>query len=164
MRRKHQSKRKGIKQAELDITAFMNLMVVLVPFLLMTAVFSHLTIIELNLPESAQSAKNKTKDKKITHINIILKKNIIILSDSRGSIIAKMKKTDKRIMNGLKKYLINIKEKIPYVLSVNILSGKTIKYDEIISAMDAARSYREKIDNEYVEIELFPLISLGDAP
>jgi biopolymer transport protein ExbD len=32
--------------AELNITAFMNLMVVLVPFLLMTAVFSHITILD----------------------------------------------------------------------------------------------------------------------
>jgi len=39
---------------ELDITAFMNLMVILVPFLLITAVFSRMAILELNLP-SAES-------------------------------------------------------------------------------------------------------------
>ncbi|MCH7773164.1 MAG: biopolymer transporter ExbD, partial [Bacteroidetes bacterium] len=35
---------------ELNITAFMNLMVVLVPFLLITAVFTHVTVLDLNLP------------------------------------------------------------------------------------------------------------------
>lgn len=35
---------------ELNITAFMNLMVILVPFLLITAVFSRMTVLELNLP------------------------------------------------------------------------------------------------------------------
>ena len=39
--------------AELNITAFMNLMVILVPFLLITAVFSRLAILELNLPGSS---------------------------------------------------------------------------------------------------------------
>ncbi|NIO40724.1 MAG: biopolymer transporter ExbD, partial [Burkholderiales bacterium] len=39
--------------AELDITAFMNLMVVLVPFLLITAVFSRMTVLDLTLPQVA---------------------------------------------------------------------------------------------------------------
>ena len=164
MRRKHKSKRKGIQQAELNITAFMNLMVVLVPFLLMTAVFSHLTIIELNLPESSSSSKKQDKQKKITSINVILKKDVIVLSDNLGNVIGKIKKSNKDVMNLLKKYMISIKEKIPYVVAVNILSDKSIKYDEIIAAMDASRSYKSKIDNEYVEVELFPSISLGDAP
>ena len=37
---------------DLDITAFMNLMVILVPFLLITAVFSRLAVLELNLPSA----------------------------------------------------------------------------------------------------------------
>ena len=41
------------------MTTFMNLMVVLVPFLLITAVFSRITIVELDLP-SAQSAAPST--------------------------------------------------------------------------------------------------------
>jgi len=41
--------------AELNITAFMNLMVVLIPFLLITAVFSQVTILKLNLPGAASN-------------------------------------------------------------------------------------------------------------
>jgi len=164
MRKKHRGNRKGIQQAELNITAFMNLMVVLVPFLLMTAVFSHLTIIELNLPESASSSKKQTKENKITHINVILKKELIVLSDNLGNIIGKISKSNKGILNLLKKYLISIKQKVPHVMSVNILSDKNIKYEEIISVMDTTKSYKAEIDGEYVEIELFPSISLGDAP
>ncbi|MEZ5566521.1 MAG: hypothetical protein R3F24_13915 [Gammaproteobacteria bacterium] len=43
-------RRRNTETPGLEITAFMNLMVVLVPFLLITAVFSRLAIIELNLP------------------------------------------------------------------------------------------------------------------
>ncbi|MEM7805474.1 MAG: biopolymer transporter ExbD, partial [Pseudomonadota bacterium] len=42
--------RRSLEATELNITAFMNLMVILVPFLLITAVFSRLAILELNLP------------------------------------------------------------------------------------------------------------------
>ena len=41
---------------DINITAFMNLMVILVPFLLITAVFSRLTILELNLPAAESEA------------------------------------------------------------------------------------------------------------
>ena len=36
--------------AHLEVTAFINVIVVLVPFLLSTAVFSRLSVIELSLP------------------------------------------------------------------------------------------------------------------
>ena len=39
--------------AGLDVTAFINLIVVLVPFLLSTAVFSKLSVMELALPAAA---------------------------------------------------------------------------------------------------------------
>ena len=46
---------------ELNITAFMNLMVILVPFLLITAVFSRLTILELNLPALDAASEKQEK-------------------------------------------------------------------------------------------------------
>ncbi len=53
MIRSRRGGRHNIETAELNITAFMNLMVILVPFLLITAVFSRLAILELNLPGSS---------------------------------------------------------------------------------------------------------------
>ena len=40
------------------MTTFLNLMVVLIPFLLITAVFSRITIVELSLPTSAGGASS----------------------------------------------------------------------------------------------------------
>ena len=53
MSRRHHYRRRSSEPAELDMTTFLNLMVVLVPFLLITAVFSRITIVELSLPSSA---------------------------------------------------------------------------------------------------------------
>ena len=58
MARRHHYKRRTKDAHELDVTTFLNLMVVLVPFLLITAVFSRLTIVELNLPSSSGAASN----------------------------------------------------------------------------------------------------------
>jgi biopolymer transport protein ExbD len=54
MARRHHYRRRTKKPAyEIDVTTFLNLMVVLIPFLLITAVFSRVTIVELNLPSSS---------------------------------------------------------------------------------------------------------------
>ena len=44
MRRMRGRRERNLEAAELNITAFMNLMVILVPFLLITAVFSRVAI------------------------------------------------------------------------------------------------------------------------
>ena len=46
-------------QAHLEITAFINLIVVLVPFLLSTAVFTHLSVIDLSLPAQSNDQVQK---------------------------------------------------------------------------------------------------------
>ncbi|MCP4222765.1 MAG: biopolymer transporter ExbD, partial [Actinomycetia bacterium] len=57
MARQHHYRRRSRDPAELDMTTFLNLMVVLVPFLLITAVFSRITIVELSLPSSSGGAE-----------------------------------------------------------------------------------------------------------
>lgn len=45
--------------AELDITSFLNLMIVLVPVLLMMMVFSRITVVELKLPGLSALSEGK---------------------------------------------------------------------------------------------------------
>ena len=61
MARRHHYRRPKKEPPELNITTFLNLMVVLVPFLLITAVFSRITIMELSLPTGEGSSDNKQK-------------------------------------------------------------------------------------------------------
>ena len=59
MARAHHYRRRVTEPTELDVTTFLNLRVVLVPFLLITAVFSRITIVELDLPTTAGGAAPK---------------------------------------------------------------------------------------------------------
>ena len=56
MSRRTRYRRRSKEVLELDMTTFLNLMVVLVPFLLITAVFSRIAIVELSLPTSEGAA------------------------------------------------------------------------------------------------------------
>ena len=73
LRRKHVH-----EPPEINITAFMNLMVILVPFLLITAVFSRITILELNLPAySEQSAQSPAQ----FQLEVIVRQDTIDVGD-----------------------------------------------------------------------------------
>lgn len=149
---------------ELDITAFMNLMVILVPFLLITAVFTHLTVLDINLPTSSES--NSTPPNKNTfEINVIMGKKHFVVSDNRNRVIKKIPtyKTGghyKILNNALKQ----IKVIYPEKTNITILSQQNSSYDSLIKTMDSVRVFNAIEDGELIQVELFPNISIGDAP
>ena len=44
-----------------------------------------------------------------------------------------------------------------------IADRQSTRYEDLISAMDNARSYRAQVEGQWVFAELFPDISIGDA-
>ena len=69
---------------ELNITAFLNLMVILVPFLLITAVFSHMSILDLNLPPASQQKPDQKKPKKVTATSMKFLSEVICIENADG--------------------------------------------------------------------------------
>jgi biopolymer transport protein ExbD len=155
-RRKHPA-------AELNITAFMNLMVVLVPFLLMTAVFSHITILDLNLPPPGAQDSKQPKQPPY-ELRVTIRKNMLVLSDNRIGLIKRIpSKGKEHNFVLLKETLKQVKARIPDHTNITILSERQTRYDDLINAMDSSRSYRAQLDGEWIFAELFPDISIGDA-
>ena len=77
--------------ADINITAFMNLMVILVPFLLITAVFSRITILELNLPAAGNGQAQKGQQ---FELEIIVRENGIEIGDRNGGLIRQLPATE----------------------------------------------------------------------
>jgi len=159
MRRKH-------GEEELNITAFLNLMVILVPFLLISAVFANMTILELNLPPALDKSKPKQdKPKKVRNYELIIRKDEITVADTLdGAIKSFKKKGDAYDMKGVQDLLIKIKGLDPKKQNITILLEPDIHYDALVQAMDAARFVSVVEFAEVVKKELFPKISIGDAP
>ena len=148
---------------DLDITTFMNLMVVLVPFLLITAVFSRITILQLNLPQGVGSTE--ADDKKIT-IEVIVRKDSIDIGDGK-QIVTRFPNTEEGDydIQGLTNVLMEIKDNFPSKLDSVVLMEPDLEYDVLVRIMDAV-SGAEILQEDGTEkdIELFPQISVGDAP
>ncbi|HUV21263.1 MAG TPA: biopolymer transporter ExbD [Gammaproteobacteria bacterium] len=159
-RRIHRRKHPAV---ELNITAFMNLMVVLVPFLLMTAVFTHIAILDLNLPPPGAADKQQPKQPPY-ELRVTIRSNMLVISDNRiGGIKRIPTKAGKHDFASLRQTLKQVKARIPEHSNVTILAEQQTPYDDLIRTMDSSRSYRAQVNGEWVFAELFPEISIGDA-
>lgn len=161
-RRRSKRSRKRDTQVELDITAFMNLMVVLVPFLLMSAMFTSISILDLKLPGMSSASPDKKKDD--FELQVTVRKDALDLSDTKGGMIKHIPITQ----SGHNYVLLNqtlriIKFKFPKKTNITILSEPYTSYDSIVQVMDTVREFKTLQDGEVIVAELFPGISIGDA-
>lgn len=145
---------------ELNITAFLNLMVVLVPFLLITAVFSQITILQLNIPKAGSANDSNKKD---LQIEVVVRENSVEVGDGR-KIIKRIKNNDKGYdIRKLSKTLLAIKNNYPDKRNATILLEPEIEYGILVKMMDAVGGAEVVQAASVVNVELFPEISIGDA-
>lgn len=148
--------------AELNITTFMNLMVILVPFLLITAVFSRLAIVELDLP---LAESNSSAEPPEFSLEVIVRQDSIEVGDrNRGSLELLPKIEGEYDYSGLTDYLKRVKVTFPDKLDVALLLEPDVEYDVLVQVIDATRSYPEVMAGDVVKAVLFPEVSIGDAP
>jgi len=160
MARAHHYRRRDKETAELDMTTFMNLMVVLVPFLLITAVFSRVAIVELDLP-SAQSA---TPSNPTFRVEVVVRDEGLEIMDGMQVIAAIPKVDDEYDLSTLSEYLVAIKNEYPQKEDASVLLEPQIPYDYLIQVMDTVRSVEVQDGGQLARADLFTAISIGDAP
>ena len=147
----------------LNLTPMMDVFTVLVVFLLITAVFSSITIMELKVPTNAgASASNKPN----FAIEVIVRKAGLEIANGSAVEAAIPKKDAKYDIEMLSKMLLRLKAQYPEKEDVTILMEPKIEYDYLIQIMDAVRGaeVRAEGSKEVSKIVLFPTISIGDAP
>ena len=156
-------KHKHREAAELDVTPFMNLMIVLVPVLLLSMVFTHTTVIDLNFPtgEGAESAF----DPDLVHLEVVVKHDSIDVADGRGGTIKAIPNVDGDYdFDQLSLVMQEVKKRMPDKRDITVLLLAETEYQTLVTVMDKVRSYPTVQQLEVVQAELFPVISLGDAP
>jgi len=170
MARYHKHRGMSKEPPELDITTFLNLMVVLIPFLLISAVFSRITIMELEVPTGAGGGK---ADKPALVLEVIVRKKGIEISNGKGVVASMKKLDDKYDIKRLSEYLQKIKKNYPDKTDAIVLMEPKLEYEYLILVMDTLRSAELVNENAPADapahekkkkLVLFPNISVGDAP
>ncbi|PJF39910.1 MAG: biopolymer transporter ExbD [Phototrophicales bacterium] len=163
-------KRRSTSEAELDITAFMNLMIVLVPILLINMIFAHTSVLELNFPKGSGGESDNT-----WQLQVVIQPESILVSSSAGHVIKQIHKVPELAsaqtstkrhhdFDSLTKVMQSIKQRYPDKKDVTIMAQKSTPYQILVSVMDRVRAYRTVVAGSVVQAELFPEISIADAP
>jgi biopolymer transport protein ExbD len=160
-------KRRELQEGDLDITPFMNLMIVLVPVLLMSMVFSQITILQLNLPDLTGSVTQSAE--KNRQLEVVLRKSGLEVYYPSGVLIKTIvpletENGQKLDYETLSLVLREVKKTVSDKSDILLLSEADVSYQSLVSTMDTVRGYRTVVATSAVEVELFPEISLGDAP
>ena len=156
------SRRRLTKQpGDMNITAFMNLMVILVPFLLITAVFTRMTILELNLPPASSSSLDTKQE---LQLEITIRRDALEVGDRRTGLIKRIDNAKGYDYKTLSEVMKQIKARFPDKLNATILSEPDTTYDVLVQVMDAVRVVEIVQAGAVTQVELFPDVSIGDAP
>ena len=179
------SKHKRLRpDAELDITSFMNLMIVLVPVLLMMMVFSRITVVELQLPgldalPADQSIDNQQLEVLVTQqgFDVFFPQGYLVRSIPKVALkpdqILSIQQPSQPLNEDydfaqLQTTLIQVKRTLlAKQIDKNdlvLMLDDDISYQTIVTLLDTVRSYPDMVAASVVAAELFPNASLADAP
>jgi biopolymer transport protein ExbD len=147
---------------ELLLVPMIDIFTVLVTFLLMTAVFSRTVILELNLPLAQTEFREPPPG---LQLEVLVRKNLIQVADRNSGPLATLPNTPQGYdYEGLTTYLKRVKAKFPQMLNATLLLEADTSYDILVQIMDRVRVLEVKEGPRTVQAELFPDISIGDAP
>lgn len=151
--------------AHLEVTAFINVIVVLVPFLLSTAVFSHLAVLDLNLPAQTSGPEQISTDN-LLKLEVVMRRDALEVGDRVGGLIQRIPATPQgHDLPALSALLQSIKAKYPGSKSASVLAEPDTSYDSLVQVMDTLRQAKPPgASGKTPDIELFPDVSIGDAP
>ena len=143
--------------------AFINLIVFLVTFLPIHAVLSRVAILELNLPGSSDEPVEQQDQ--VFQLEIIVRMDKIEVGDRNQGLLGVYPNTeDGYDYTALSLKLSQLKERYPAKTDASILLEQDVAYDTLVQVMDRVRVAEEIGEKSIISTELFPDMSIGDAP
>jgi biopolymer transport protein ExbD len=174
--------RRTIKPAGLLLVPMIDIFTVLVTFLLMTAVFARITILDLDLPSSASGDPAKPEFR----LEVIVRKEGLELTNGTDRIAAIPNVDGTYDLKTLTDLAVSLKRDYPETDNASVLLEPDVEYDSLVQVMDAIRTVdpalvadpAPAVDGGSVpvviageappvkpaRVALFPKIAVGDAP
>jgi biopolymer transport protein ExbD len=146
---------------EINVVPMIDMMIILVFFLIFTAVFTKTNVLELNLPGADSAVPDLPKG---LNLEVIVRKQGIEVADRGTGVLRTVPKTgEQHDLKALSEYLQMVKSKYPDTLNATILLEQDVEYDTLVQVMDTTRVFL--IPGSLWDLaELFPDVSVGDAP
>lgn len=145
------------RSTELNLVSMIDILTVLMFFLLVNSI--GLSILGINLPSDSTSVAEPPPHS----LAVVVRKGDFVLSDNGFAIRTVPLKADGAYdYDSLAALMRETKKQLPGESKITLLSEPGIAYEVLVSVMDAVRVDSAAVGPDTVE--LFPQISLGDAP
>jgi len=152
------------EHTEINLTSMIDMMTILVFFLLVHGGFIRLAVLQLNLPSAQSTAQPEPP---AFELEITVREASIDIGDRSTGLINRVVKTESGYdYVQLTDQLRRIKEQYPAKEEATVLVEPYIPYEVLVAVMDRVRVAEERDDvlNRVNRVELFPQVSVGDAP
>ena len=160
VRRNHARYHQG--RDDLNIVPMIDMMVILVFFLIFTAVFSKTNILQLNLPANSNAAPLDLP--KGLKLEVIIRPNDLVINDRNSGPLKVLENTAAGYdLESLSEFMRRVKSQFPQMTDATILPSPAVPYDTLVQVMDTVRIYQLPVA-PFSKAELFPDISIADAP
>jgi biopolymer transport protein ExbD len=158
-------KRRHHEAKDLELTTLLNILIVLVAFLLLSAVFSKVTIQELTMPPQGGGAAPAVNKPPVT-IEVVIRKNALEIGDGKLVTDTIPKVGLEYDIKELSKRLKLLKDNNMDKKDVILLIEPDIDYATMISVMDGVKfvSFVSAKNDKKMTVTLFPNVTVGDAP
>ncbi len=170
--------RRAIKPSGLLLVPMIDIFTVLVTFLLMTAVFARITVLDLDL-DLASSDSDKPAEPEF-RLEVIVRKEGLELTNGTQRIAAIPNVEGGYDLKTLSELAVSLKRDYPQTDSASVLLEPTVEYDYLVQVMDAIRTVDAASvpgaaelgqsqsalagDAKPIRVALFTKIAVGDAP
>lgn len=157
------------KPVELMLVPMIDIFSVMITFLLMTAVFSRISIIQLDLPSAAAGEVAEPTFR----LEVMVRKDGLELTNGQETIAALPLENGAYPLKQLSLMAANLKGQHVDVDTASVLMAPDVEYDYLVQVMDAIRSTDMATaeangftgtPDERGRLSMFPKIAVGDAP
>lgn len=146
---------------DINVVPMIDMMIILVFFLIFTAVFTKTNVLELNLPGADSAVPDLPEG---LNLEIVIRKGVIEVADRGTGLLKSLPSTGAAYdLKGLSDYLQLVKSRYQEKTDATILLEQEIEYDTLVQVMDTVRVFPVP-GSQWDVAELFPDVSVGDAP
>jgi biopolymer transport protein ExbD len=152
------------REAPINLVSMIDMMTILVFFLLVHGGFVRLAVLELNLPTAQSEVTAQSPE---FQLEVTVRESGIEVGDRATGLLNRIDKTGEDYhLDQLSAYLTQVKDQFPQKTDATLLLEPDISYEVVVAVMDRMREVERTAegDGRFERADLFPEISLGDAP
>ncbi len=124
---------------DIDVTPVMNMFIILIPFLVSVAVFTHMSILDFSLPPNVNASMAGSDEKPKPKLTVVVDTAYVAVTLG-DRMLDSLDSRDKQMQGDLQKRLESYKSGLDQPDRVIVASRDAVRFQNVIRVMDVCRN------------------------